>query len=337
MSARAHGYGAYGGDDGFFGAHIAFAGEYRDADTGWYRLGERFYSPVLRRFLGPDPESPMAHGGVNRYGYCAGDPVNRIDPTGNAWWSWLASATDDVLATISAPAMSSITRASTDEATARATQGGGRLARRRASDIAPIPGQRHGFRAGHSPPKRGAGSSHGGHAPEPGILLHKGLRYVPADRLRRIDGKVSIVPRWQDYAHIEKPQSIHWVSDSEIFGFDLRELMPRIRQHAVNGEGSSDIYIYSGVHGSIDGNNWTQDVRRSGPVSFHTSDRNNAFGYELLSDHSVTVEDIAAVSRREMKRRMRRRGHHVHAYCFSMADNLVMKKLGIAVASVYEL
>lgn len=83
-------YGAHGESVGAVHiARLAFAGELREVETGWYLLGDRLYSPVLRRFLAPDPESPFHDGGLNRYVYCSGDPVNRIDPTGNAWTDWL--------------------------------------------------------------------------------------------------------------------------------------------------------------------------------------------------------------------------------------------------------
>jgi RHS repeat-associated protein len=85
-----HTYGAYG--DRLVSrsvARVAYAGEVTERDTGWYLLGNRMYSPVLRRFLNPDPRSPLDDGGFNRYGYTSGDPVNRIDPTGNAWTDWL--------------------------------------------------------------------------------------------------------------------------------------------------------------------------------------------------------------------------------------------------------
>jgi hypothetical protein len=36
-------------------------------------------------FLSPDSESPFGSGGINPYAYCAGDPVNRIDPDGHSW------------------------------------------------------------------------------------------------------------------------------------------------------------------------------------------------------------------------------------------------------------
>lgn len=85
-------YGAYG----FVGRrddepHAGYAGEVIDAASNTYILGGRAYSPRLRRFLNPDPASPFGSGGLNRYAYCAGDPVNRIDPSGNSFFDWLVS------------------------------------------------------------------------------------------------------------------------------------------------------------------------------------------------------------------------------------------------------
>lgn len=64
-----------------------FSGEQLDAQTGLYLLGNgyRAYSPTLMRFLSPDDLSPFGAGGLNPYTYCAGDPINRVDPTGHFW------------------------------------------------------------------------------------------------------------------------------------------------------------------------------------------------------------------------------------------------------------
>ncbi|MBR0459350.1 MAG: RHS repeat-associated core domain-containing protein [Victivallales bacterium] len=61
-----------------------FAGEWEDATAGLVYLRTRFYSPRLGVFLsrddcGFDPEQPQDW---NRYAYCRGDPVNRVDPMG---------------------------------------------------------------------------------------------------------------------------------------------------------------------------------------------------------------------------------------------------------------
>lgn len=62
-----------------------FTGREPDPLTGHYLLGNgyRAYNPVLMRFNSPDSLSPFGEGGLNAYTYCAGDPVNRSDPTGH--------------------------------------------------------------------------------------------------------------------------------------------------------------------------------------------------------------------------------------------------------------
>lgn len=70
-------------------ALLGFTGQCREPVTGGYLLGRghRLYSPELMRFTSPDNLSPFGRGGINAFSYCAGDPVNRFDPTGRAWSS----------------------------------------------------------------------------------------------------------------------------------------------------------------------------------------------------------------------------------------------------------
>ena len=65
-------------------AMIGFTGEWRDKQTGCYPLGKghRLFSPLLCRLAAPDVLSPFDRGGLNAYAYCAGDPVNYSDPSG---------------------------------------------------------------------------------------------------------------------------------------------------------------------------------------------------------------------------------------------------------------
>jgi RHS repeat-associated protein len=64
---------------------LGFNGERPDPVTGHYLLGNgyRAFNPVLMRFNSPDSLSPFGKGGLSAYGYCVGDPRNRIDPTGH--------------------------------------------------------------------------------------------------------------------------------------------------------------------------------------------------------------------------------------------------------------
>ncbi|WP_081951573.1 RHS repeat-associated core domain-containing protein [Pseudomonas cremoricolorata] len=76
---------------GHCGAHdsakqpLAFTGQLLDAATRGYLPGNgyRLLSPSLGRFGSADDLSPFGQGGLNGYGYCAGDPVNRHDPSGH--------------------------------------------------------------------------------------------------------------------------------------------------------------------------------------------------------------------------------------------------------------
>ena len=63
----------------------AFNGVYQESITLHYLLGNgyRAYSPLLRRFLSPDSQSPFRQGGLNSYAYCKSDPINATDPTGH--------------------------------------------------------------------------------------------------------------------------------------------------------------------------------------------------------------------------------------------------------------
>ncbi|MDF0731049.1 hypothetical protein P0Y43_09970, partial [Pseudomonas entomophila] len=78
-----------------------YAGERREPLTGWYIPGGyRPYDPIVMGFLSPDSESPFGRGGLNPYAYCGGDPVNRIDPDGHAWWTWLVAGIGTALGVV---------------------------------------------------------------------------------------------------------------------------------------------------------------------------------------------------------------------------------------------
>jgi len=80
-------------DDSSALAAPAFNGEHLDAGSGCYLLGaghHRPYSPTLGLFLAPDSASPFGAGGLNTLAYCAGDPINRSDPSGH-FWKWIVA------------------------------------------------------------------------------------------------------------------------------------------------------------------------------------------------------------------------------------------------------
>jgi len=62
------------------GNPFGFACKRYDGTTALYHFGARWYDPALGRFISPDPLGFVD--GPNRYAYCAGDPVNFVDPWG---------------------------------------------------------------------------------------------------------------------------------------------------------------------------------------------------------------------------------------------------------------
>ncbi|MFF5506234.1 RHS repeat-associated core domain-containing protein [Streptomyces roseolus] len=66
-----------------------FAGGYHDA-TGLYHFAARYYDPNIGRFTSTDPSGQEK----NPYLYAEGDPVNRIDPTGLAFFDVIGKGFD---------------------------------------------------------------------------------------------------------------------------------------------------------------------------------------------------------------------------------------------------
>ena len=58
-----------------------FSTKYYDPETGLYYYGERYSNPLLGRFISSDPIGE--DGGLNLYGFCGNDPINKIDVLGN--------------------------------------------------------------------------------------------------------------------------------------------------------------------------------------------------------------------------------------------------------------
>ena len=61
---------------------VRFSSKYEDAETGYVYVNRRFYDPVMGRWLNRDPIGES--GGLNLYGFVGNDPVNEIDPVGEA-------------------------------------------------------------------------------------------------------------------------------------------------------------------------------------------------------------------------------------------------------------
>ena len=59
---------------------LRFSTKYLDPETGFYYYGFRYYDPNLGRWLTRDPIEEQ--GGLNLYGFCGNDAVNRVDRLG---------------------------------------------------------------------------------------------------------------------------------------------------------------------------------------------------------------------------------------------------------------
>ncbi len=73
---------------------IRYRGYYYDSETGFYYLKSRYYDPAICRFISTDGRIDLndATTNLNLFAYCGNDPVNRADPSGDAWYHWVLGA-----------------------------------------------------------------------------------------------------------------------------------------------------------------------------------------------------------------------------------------------------
>lgn len=80
-------YGAMTAKTGTATTPLQFAGQYEDAETGFYYLRARYYDPVTAQFLCRDPLVPLTK---QPYLYASDNPLNATDPSGESFWSTVA-------------------------------------------------------------------------------------------------------------------------------------------------------------------------------------------------------------------------------------------------------
>jgi RHS repeat-associated protein len=372
MIALATVYGAYGESTGKSGqAQTAYAGEAREADTGWYMLGARPYNPTLRRFIGPDRASPFDRGDVNRYAYCGGDPVNRIDPSGHSWLGWLgasqglngsggaalsvsatsrgmdtASTTPGVMASSAAAVTDALSVTSAMDSvalmSARRSRSGGlfgwtAMGATVTSGGSALPAARRGSRAERFLGRRHAGQRSGrgeGERKHTVQLVMDGD--VPANRL--VAGSSAnpyLLRRWKRGYHFENPRSHIWAADTSIGSSNVTNLLTNLSKK----KRVTQANLYTGGHGNPDGMNWDpQTGKRLDPHrAFFDQDRDGVEKDALEMGITINLIDLGSETKQSIARRLRVDGVHIMSTCFGLSDEVVMESLNLSHVTVYDL
>jgi RHS repeat-associated protein len=365
-------YGAYGAQAATAGAaRAAYAGEVREADTGWYLLGERTYSPTLRRFLAADSYSPFDLGGINRYTYCGGDPVSRSDPSGHSWLGWLSasqglnmsgdvarsvsSASRDMGASVSTPgAMASTAAAVTDAIsvtsaidsvalmTARRPRSGGlfgwtAMGTMVISGGSALPAARKGSRAERFVGQRHAGQRSGrGEGARTHTVQLVMDADVPADRLiPGSSGSPFLLRRWKRGSHFQNPKSRIWAADTSIGASNVTNLLANLSRK----KRTTEVNLYTGAHGNPDGMNWNPETgaRLDAHRGFFDQDRDEVRNVAPAMGITINLVDLGSETKQSIARRLRDDGVHVMSTCFGLSDEVVMESLNLSHVIVYDL
>lgn len=366
-----HAYSAYGAgtdaSDPSGPSRVAYAGEIREADTGWSFLGERPYSSTLRRFIAPDPVSPFDGGGVNRYAYCSGDPVNRIDPSGHTWLAWIGAsqglagntgatrsvspvarsahevaATPTSVASTAVAVLDAVSVTSSIDSVARMTSG-----RQKADGLfgwigmgaatsseSGLPAPRNG-----APIERFLGADRA--ISRSGSYVTKSRRKItfvtdadiPAERLgiNRF-GKQEVPPQWMYGEHDQNPYSMIWAPDTVIRGPDFTKVFALL-----SGRGATHVNVYTGAHGEPFGRNWhlRTGQRLDAEPKFFLEDLVHSKAAAKSVGATITPMNMALMTKQEMQHLLQRDGFHLIGSCFGIADEVVMEALQLQQATVY--
>ncbi|MDQ0011178.1 RHS repeat-associated protein [Luteibacter jiangsuensis] len=371
-----HIYGAFG-DSAAIGQHArsAYTGACVTPGTGAYALGRRLYSPVLRRFLNPDPVSPFESGGLNRYTYCGGDPVNRTDPTGNTWRTWLTSilglstppvrtaggssglphspAGDTTADAIASPTvLASAVSAIADTTAPLVTLGS--IASRTAQ--APKAGGVFGWTSlgsGHAPGDLTSLDN----IPLGGVAVEQRQDYRRtthtfsngdhqidnyegrAALLEQVPTRLTAAPSdvlTRWWSIPNAKGGTNYVADSAIY---LKEVFPLV--HSIGASaGSRRIILLVGAHGSSDGINWANGRRLYVDRRFYEAANTIQSIHAAEArrrDDDVEVRNIGDMSNIDFVRVSNGNAIVVHGYCYGVADRELMFEHNVRRTATYRL
>lgn len=316
-------YGCYGDRASTVGAsRTGYAGQRIERELGSYLLGIRPYVPWLRHFASPDSISPFGAGGVNRYAYCSGDPVNRIDPGGHAWTGWLGFIRE--VASSIGTAIGSIVAATPHAFHVRLSgmQDAASLVRERPGDALVRPGKSvHVF----GRRQEFSITAHAGKAPEglADVMNHlpdsRNVQAFPGmPKLRRVH------PRWYEIPN--GAGGVNYAADTRLNRNDIDALF----ESRIRNEGSGlPIVVLSGAHGNPHGVNWDKGTRLKPDKELYDEDLGLADGRAKLAGREardVEVVDIGSMTSGKFIEQTRRRAHIVHTACFGAADRKMIEE-----------
>ena len=374
-------YGAYGArDTSTDHARTGFAGDVHDEASSCYLLGNRLYSPTLRRFLNPDPVSPFGSGGLNRYAYCGGDPVNRVDPGGNSWLPILFSALGLVAAivgavasagalagaigtaggglaaAISTPTMAITTAAVAMETVSVVAEAGSLAALATGEDglatmfgalafgtglastglstvASALSATRRFVGRGLGDRSRGVGSSSMAEPSRQFTFMTREQIHPSRSAVNRLTGQPFIKPVVHSFVHPSNRRSLNHFVDSPVFSSQLPTMANTIARGRLPGQRKTAVYVYGGAHGDYKTPNFGPEIRNPELRSKELWDHDVIYAEQLQralgDDFEVFLENVGRMTREHFRDRIKRSGHHVHWYCFSLADNVAIAELRI--------
>jgi len=339
-------YSAYGGAHGQTGrARSRYTGERIEADPGWYLLGRRPYAPVLRRFLVPDAMSPFDAGGVNRYAYCGGDPINRVDPSGYVWenpWSKLRdpllAIAESVLATTTTRSGVSATPVMTAH-TAAASMDVARVSSAIPSGSLAAPAVPGDVVLGQLAP--GPSTSRARENAPPPAKRPRTDELLPASGMvRDIEGPrvTDKIGRWTKYSLTASTggRSI-WATDTALDETGATDLVQRLASSPRRPNNRiKNLWLYTGYEGVRSGRNWHPDLRT--PKAASPGYAELARRFEVPAGESVGIKvqivDMGFTHQDMMTQKLKRAGVHIVGISYGLMDPAVRKALNLDVDSV---